>query len=64
VDASFDRKPVKCAEEWGDMRELGNVEHQAGCSILDKLQVFDVTSKEPSQQRVAIVQTEEDKCLD
>ena len=38
------------AEEQGDMGELGKVEHQAGCGILDKLQGFDGTSGEPSQQ--------------
>ena len=55
VDASFDWKPVECAEEQGDMGELGKVEHQAGCSILDKLQGFDGTRREPSQQRVTVV---------
>ena len=39
VDVSFDWKPVECAEEPG---ELGKVEHQVGCSILDNLQGFDV----------------------
>ena len=29
VDASFDLKPVECAEERGDMGDLGKVEHQA-----------------------------------
>jgi hypothetical protein len=28
VDASFDWKPVECAEELGNMGELGKVEHQ------------------------------------
>ena len=64
VDASFNWKPVECGEEWGDMREHGKVENQAGYCILDKLQGFDGTSEEPSQQRVAVVQTGEDKCLD
>jgi hypothetical protein len=64
VDASFNWKPVECAEERGDMRGLGKVENQAGCSVLDKLQGFDSTSGETSQQRVAVVQTGEDKCLD
>jgi hypothetical protein len=27
VDASFDWNPVECTEEWGDMGELGKVEH-------------------------------------
>ena len=27
-DASFDWKPVECAEEWGDMGEIRKVEHQ------------------------------------
>ena len=40
------------------------VEHQEGCSVLDKLQGFDGTSEEPSQQRVAVVQMGDDKCLD
>ena len=40
------------------------VEHQAGCSILDKLQGFDGTSGEPSQQRVAVVQKRDDTFLD
>ena len=55
---------MECAEEQGDMGELGKVEHQAGSSVLDKLQGFDGTSREPSQQRVAVVQTGDDKCLD
>ncbi|KAK6310583.1 hypothetical protein J4Q44_G00186380, partial [Coregonus suidteri] len=37
VDASFNWKPVECAEEGGDVRELGKVEHQTGCGILDEL---------------------------
>ena len=41
VDASFD---------WRSMGEPGKVEHQPGCSILDKLQGFDGTSGKPSQQ--------------
>ena len=61
---SFDWKPVECAEEWGDMGELGKVEHQACCVILDKLREFDDKSGEPSQQRVTVVQTGDDKCLD
>ena len=36
VDASFDWKPVECVEEWGVMRELGKVDNQVGCSVLDK----------------------------
>ena len=40
------------------------VENQAGCSVLDKLQGFDGVGGESSQQRVAVVQTGEDKCLD
>ena len=55
VDASFDWKPVECAEEQGDMGEFRKVEHQAVCSILDKLQGFDGTSRKPNQQRVAVV---------
>ena len=55
MDVRFDRKPVECAEEQGDMGELWTVEHQACCSVLDKLQGFDGTSGEPSQQRVAVV---------
>ena len=61
---SFDWKPVECVEERGDMGEAGKVEPQAGCSILDKLQGFDDTSGEPSQQRIALVQTGDDKCPD
>jgi hypothetical protein len=59
-----DAKPVECVEECGDMGELVKVEHQAGCSVLDKLQGFDGTSGEINQQRVAVVQKREDKCLD
>ena len=55
---------MECAKERGDMRELGKVENQAGFSVLDKLQGFDGTSGGPSQQRVAVVQTGEDKGLD
>ena len=33
---------MDCVEEWGDMRELGKVDIQAGCSILDQ---FDGTSR-------------------
>jgi hypothetical protein len=47
---SFNWKLVECAEEQGVMGELGKVEHQAGCSVLDKLHGFDGTSVEPSQQ--------------
>ena len=54
-DASFDWKPVECAEERCDMGQLRKVEHKAGCGIMDKLQVFDGTRGEPSQQRVALV---------
>jgi hypothetical protein len=54
-DASFDWKPVECAEDRCDMGELRKVEHKAGCAIMDKLQGFDGTSGEPSQQRVALV---------
>ena len=64
VDVSFDWKPVESLEEQGDMGEFGKVEHQAGSSVLDKLQGFDGTNMEPSQQRVAVVQTGEGKCLD
>ena len=46
------------------MGELGKAEHQAGCNVLDKLQVFDDTGMEPSQQRVAVVKTGDDKFLD
>lgn len=56
-DASFDWKPVECAEERSDMRELGKVENQVGCSIQNKLRGFDGTSGKPSQERVAVVQT-------
>jgi hypothetical protein len=51
-------------EEQGDMGELRMVENQAGCSFLDKLQGFDDTSGESSQQRVTVVQVGDDKCLD
>jgi hypothetical protein len=44
------------------MGEHGKVEHQAGCGVLDKLQVFEGTSGRPSQQRDAVVQTGEDSC--
>jgi hypothetical protein len=54
-DASSDWKPVECAVERGGMGELRKVEHQAGCSIQDKLEGFDDTSGEPSQQRIAVV---------
>jgi hypothetical protein len=64
VDARFDWKPVDCAKEGVDMRELGKVENQAGCSILDKLQGFHGTSREPSQQRFLLVKNGDDKCLD
>ena len=47
MDASFDWKPVKCAEERGDMGELGKVENQVGCSILDKLQGSDGIGGKP-----------------
>jgi hypothetical protein len=45
------------------MGELGKVEKQAGRGVLGKLQGFDGTSGEPSQQRVAVVQTGDDKGL-
>ena len=64
MDASFDWKPVECAEERGDMGEFGKVEDQAVCSILGKLQGFIGTSGEPIQQIVAVVQMGDDKCLD
>jgi hypothetical protein len=48
MGASFNWKPVECAEEWDDMGIFGKVEHQAGCGILDELQWFDGTSGEPS----------------
>ena len=64
MDANFNWKPVGCAEERGDMRELGKVENQEGCCVLDKLQGFEGTSGKPSQQRVAVVQTGKDKSLD
>jgi hypothetical protein len=57
-------KPVECPEEWGDMGDLGKVENQVGCTILDKLQGIDGTSGEPSQQPVVLVQTGYDTCLD
>jgi hypothetical protein len=63
VVVSFEWKPVECAEERGDMGELGKVEHQSDCRILDKLPGFDGTSEETSQQRVAVVQTGDDKFL-
>ena len=51
MDARFDWKPVECAEEErGDLGELGKVEKQAGCRVLNRLQGFDGTSEEPSQQ--------------
>jgi hypothetical protein len=64
VDASFDWKQVEGAEERGDIRELGKVENQVGCSVLDKLLWFDGTSREPRRERVAVVQTRDDKCQD
>jgi hypothetical protein len=57
VDSSLDWKAVECVEDQGDMGEFGKVENQGGCSILDKFQGFNGTSVEPSQQRVAVVQT-------
>ena len=50
--------------QWSVLWSWVTVENQVGCSVLDKLQVFDGISVEPSQQPVAVVQTEEDKCLD
>uniref|UniRef100_A0A673ZHA7 Protocadherin 1 alpha 4 n=1 Tax=Salmo trutta TaxID=8032 RepID=A0A673ZHA7_SALTR len=35
--ASFNWKPMERAEERGDVRELGKVEHQMGCGVLDEL---------------------------
>jgi hypothetical protein len=58
VDVSFNWKPVECAEARGDMRELGKVENQWGCSVLDKMRGVDGTSIEPSQQRVAVERVE------
>jgi hypothetical protein len=49
-------------EERGVMVELGNVVHQASCSILDKLQGIDGRSVEPRHQRVKVVQTGDDLC--
>jgi hypothetical protein len=47
------------------MGELGKVEHQTGCGVLDRLQVeFDGTSGESSPQRVTVVQMGYDKCPD
>ena len=46
-----------------DMGKLGKVEQQADCSVLGKLQGFDGTSGD-RRQRVALVQTGDDKCLD
>ena len=49
-------------DNWPGMEAgLGKVEHQTSCSVLDKLQGFDDTSRKPSQQRVAVVQMEVDK---
>jgi hypothetical protein len=64
VDASFNLKPVEDAEEQCDMGELGKVEKQVGCGILDKLQRFDGISRKPSQQRVEVVWRGDDKSLD
>jgi hypothetical protein len=46
------------------MGELRKIENQAGCSVMDKLQGYDGTSREPSQPRVAVVQTVDDKGLE
>jgi hypothetical protein len=44
--------------------DLGKVEQQTGCGVLDKLQGFNGTNREPSQQRVAVGQKEYEECLD
>lgn len=43
------------------MGELDKVEHQLGCGNLDKSQGFDGMRGE---QRIAVVQKGDDKCLD
>ena len=58
VYASFDLKPVECAEKWGDM---GSLNTRLECRVLDKSQGFDGTRREPSQQRVAVVRMGDDK---
>jgi hypothetical protein len=64
VDTNVDWKPMECAEEWCDMGEIGKVEHEAGCRVLDQLQGFDGTAGGLSKQRVAAVQEGNDTCLD
>ena len=54
VEFSLNSKPVECAKEGRALRELGKVENQG----------FDGTRREPSQQRVAVVQTVQDKTRD
>ena len=44
--------------------DLGRLNTRWAASMLDKLQGFDSTSSELSQQLVAVVQTGDDKCLD
>ena len=43
---------MECTEEQGDMAELGKVELQAGCGVLDKLQEFDGTSGIPGNREL------------
>ena len=46
------------------MGELQQVEHDSCCRILDALQRFDRGGRESSQERVAVVEAGDDKCLD
>lgn len=46
------------------MGELGQVEDQPGCCILDELQKLDGTRRQPSQERVAVALVRDDKSLD
>ena len=46
------------------MGELRQVEHKSRCRVLDALQRLDRGGRESSQERVAVVEAGDDKCLD
>ena len=60
-DASCYREPVQGAKERGDMRKFGEVEHQAGSSILDELERSDGGGGEPGQECVAVIKAGDDQ---
>ena len=63
-DAGSNRKPVDVMEEgWSHGRTWEDCKHTR-CSFLDTLQWFSCRGWESSQEGVAVVQAEDDQCLD